>query len=79
MTDTIAEKFALRDAFRRGQLFLVPIVGFYQGQKRPTVGNKPWVIAGTDGKPLSLVGAADASKSQRRPLRRAATVDRGAG
>jgi putative SOS response-associated peptidase YedK len=55
MSETVAEKPAFREAFRRGRRCLVPVDEFYEWQKTPR-GKQPYLIGMADGSPLALTG-----------------------
>lgn len=53
--ETVAEKPAFRDAFRRRRC-LIPADGFYEWEKRPDGGKQPWRIALEGGVPFAFAG-----------------------
>ena len=65
MAETVATKTAFRDAFARGQRYIIPVDGFYEWKKTGT-GKQPYAFVGADGLPLASRGCGTAGQIGRR-------------
>jgi putative SOS response-associated peptidase YedK len=73
-SETLADKPAFRDAWRRGQRCVIPLDAFYEWRSLAAKRKQPYAIAATDGTLLAVGGLWEAAKLPDGSLLRSFTI-----